>query len=137
MSEKNIATHQTGRIPRAFIDDLMARTDLVDMINSRVPLRKNGANFIACCPFHDEKTPSFTVSPSKQIYHCFGCGVSGNAIGFLMEFERLEFVEAIESLAKYHSLEVPYEGTTNKNTPRETFAHLYQTLELVNQFYQL
>lgn len=136
MSEKNIASTHNGRIPRAFIDELMVRTDLVDLINLRVPLRKNGANFVACCPFHEEKTPSFTVSPTKQIYHCFGCSVSGNALGFLMAYDRLEFVDAVEALAKYHSLEVPYENTTNKNIPRESFAHLYQTLELVNQYYQ-
>src|SRR5450432_572252 len=123
-------------IPNDFIQTLLARVDIVGVIDAYVPLKKAGANFAACCPFHEEKSPSFTVSPSKQIYHCFGCGVSGNALGFLMAYDRLEFVDAVESLAKHHSLEVPYEGTTNKGTPRETFAHLYQTLEMVNQFYQ-
>ena len=136
MSDKNSANPHTGRIPRSFIDDLLARTDLVDLINSRVPLRKSGANHVACCPFHDEKSPSFTVSPSKQIYHCFGCGVSGNALGFLMAYERLEFVDAVESLAKYNSVEVPYEGGSHKSVARESYQQLYQTMELANQFYQ-
>lgn len=136
MSDKKSSPAHLGRIPRAFIDDLLARTDIVDLINSRLPLRKAGANFVACCPFHDEKTPSFTVSPSKQIYHCFGCAVSGNALGFIMAYERLEFIDAVESLAKYHSLDVPYEGNINKNYSRDSNKHLYHTLELVNQFYQ-
>ncbi|WP_137165844.1 DNA primase [Salinimonas lutimaris] len=98
-----------GKIPRDFIDDLLARTDVVDIVDSRVKLKKAGKNYQACCPFHNEKSPSFTVSQEKQFYHCFGCGAHGNAISFLMEFDRLEFVEAIEELARYHSLEVPRE----------------------------
>ncbi len=136
MSDKKSSPTHLGRIPRTFIDDLLARTDIVDLINSRVPLRKAGANFVACCPFHDEKTPSFTVSPTKQIYHCFGCAVSGNALGFMMSYERLEFIDAVESLAKYHSLDVPYEGNSHKNVLRQSNQPLYQTLELVNHFYQ-
>ncbi len=78
-----------GRIPPQFIDEVLARTDIVDVINGRVPLRKAGKDYQACCPFHDEKTPSFTVSREKQFYHCFGCGAHGSAIGFLMEYGRL------------------------------------------------
>ena len=87
-----------GRIPREFIDELLARLDVVEVINHRVPLKKAGKDFKACCPFHNEKTPSFTVSRPKQFYHCFGCGVSGTAITFLMEFEHLSFPEAVEEL---------------------------------------
>lgn len=99
----------SGRIPREFIDDIIARTDIVELIDGRVRLKKAGRNHQACCPFHDEKSPSFTVSQDKQFYHCFGCGAHGNVISFLMEFDRLEFPEAIEELAQYHSIEVPRE----------------------------
>ena len=98
-----------GKIPRDFIDDLLSRTDVVDIVDSRVKLKKAGKNYQACCPFHNEKTPSFTVSQDKQFYHCFGCGAHGNAISFIMEFDRLDFVEAIEELARLHGLEVPRE----------------------------
>ncbi|MGL4978435.1 MAG: CHC2 zinc finger domain-containing protein, partial [Plesiomonas sp.] len=98
-----------GQIPRAFIDDLLARTDIVDLVDARVKLKKQGKNYHACCPFHNEKSPSFTVSAEKQFYHCFGCGAHGNAIGFLMDFDRLEFVEAIEELASQHGLDIPRE----------------------------
>ena len=81
-----------GLIPQSFIDEVLDRTDIVDIISSRVQLKKAGKNYSACCPFHEEKTPSFTVTQEKQFYHCFGCGASGNAIGFLMEYERLEFI---------------------------------------------
>jgi DNA primase len=99
----------SGRIPREFIDDIIARTDIVELIDSRVRLKKAGRNHQACCPFHEEKSPSFTVSQDKQFYHCFGCGAHGNVISFLMEFDRLEFPEAIEELAQYHSIDVPRE----------------------------
>ena len=85
-----------GRIPRVFINDLLARTDIVDLIDARVKLKKQGKNFHACCPFHNEKTPSFTVNGEKQFYHCFGCGAHGNAIDFLMNYDKLEFVETPE-----------------------------------------
>ena len=84
-----------GHIPRSFIDDLLARVDIVDLVDPRVKLKKQGKNYGACCPFHNEKSPSFIVSPDRQTYHCFGCGVHGNAIDFMMEYERLEFVEAM------------------------------------------
>ena len=86
-------------IDRDFTVELLGRVDIVDLINRYVPLKKAGANEVACCPFHQEKTPSFTVSADKQFYHCFGCGAHGNAISFLMAYEQLEFVEAIEDLA--------------------------------------
>lgn len=99
----------SGRIPREFINDIIARSDIVELIDSRVRLKKAGRNHQACCPFHEEKSPSFTVSQDKQFYHCFGCGAHGNVITFLMEFDRLEFPEAVEELAQYHSIEVPRE----------------------------
>lgn len=98
-----------GRIPQQFIDELMARVDLVEVIDARVPLRKAGRDYMARCPFHDEKTPSFTVSPEKQFYHCFGCGAHGTAIGFLMEYERLDFVEAVQELAARVGMSLPQE----------------------------
>ena len=88
-----------GRIPQSFIDELTARADIVELIGSRVELKKAGREYRACCPFHNEKTPSFWVSPQKQFYHCFGCGAHGTALGFLMEYDKLSFPEAIEELA--------------------------------------
>ncbi len=106
-----------GMIPRQFIDDLLARADIVEVIDSRVPLKKAGKNYQACCPFHTEKSPSFSVSQDKQFYHCFGCGEHGNAISFLMEFERLEFPDAIEELASYYNMDVPREQ--NNRSPAQ------------------
>lgn len=102
-----------GRIPQEFLDQLLARTDLVEVINIRVPLRRAGRDFIACCPFHAEKTPSFSVSPQKQFYYCFGCGAHGTAISFLMSYERLEFLDAVEDLARLAGLELP--NTSGQN----------------------
>ncbi len=101
-----------GLIPQSFINDLIDRVDIVDVIDSRVTLKKAGKNYQARCPFHDEKTPSFSVSPDKQFYHCFGCGVSGTALTFLMEYERLEFVDAVEALARIAGVTVPREGSS-------------------------
>ncbi|BCX89734.1 DNA primase [Methylomarinovum tepidoasis] len=106
-----------GRIPQSFIDELLARVDIVDVINARVPLKKTGRNYVARCPFHDEKTPSFSVSPHKQFYYCFGCGASGSAIGFLMAYEHLSFPEAVETLAAQYGLTVPREGTDGEEDP--------------------
>lgn len=106
-----------GRIPAQFIDDLLARTDIVDLIGSRIQLRRAGSEFQARCPFHDERTPSFTVSPQKQFYHCFGCGAHGTAIGFLMEHDRLEFRDAIAELAERAGLAVPIEGELERGGP--------------------
>src|SRR3982075_562834 len=94
-------------IPQEFIQSLLGRVDIVDVVDRYVKLKKAGANFQACCPFHNEKTPSFTVSPSKQFYHCFGCGAHGNAIGFLMEYSGLAYPEAIRSLAETVGMPVP------------------------------
>lgn len=126
-----------GRIPRVFINDLLARTDIVDLIDARVKLKKQGKNYHACCPFHHEKTPSFTVNGDKQFYHCFGCGAHGNAIDFLMNFDRLEFVESIEELASMHGLEVPYEsggGTTPLE--RHQRQSLYELMGKLSDYYQ-
>lgn len=126
-----------GRIPRVFINDLLARTDIVNLIDERVKLKKQGKNFHACCPFHHEKTPSFTVNGDKQFYHCFGCGAHGNAIDFLMNYDRLEFVESIEELASMHSLEVPYEsGTGTTALERHQRQSLYELMGQLSEFYQ-
>lgn len=98
------------RIPQAFIDELLARADIVDLVGSRVTLKKQGREYSACCPFHAEKTPSFFVSPQKQFYHCFGCGAHGTAISFLMEYDNLDFIEAVEELARRAGMEVPRES---------------------------
>ena len=99
-----------ARIPQNFLDDLLARTDIVQLIDGRVPLKRQGSEYAACCPFHDEKSPSFTVSPTKQFYHCFGCGAHGTAISFLMEYDRLEFRDAVDELAKLAGVEVPVDA---------------------------
>ncbi|EPC4489408.1 DNA primase [Serratia liquefaciens] len=126
-----------GRIPRVFINDLLARTDIVDLIDARVKLKKQGKNYHACCPFHHEKTPSFTVNGEKQFYHCFGCGAHGNAVDFLMNYDRLEFVETIEELATMHGLEVPYEaGSGPTQIERHQRQSLYQLMEQLSAFYQ-
>ncbi|MDH2925118.1 DNA primase [Nicoletella semolina] len=129
-----------GSIPRSFIDDLIARTDIVELINSRVKLKKAGRDYQACCPFHHEKSPSFTVSQSKQFYYCFGCGVHGNVLSFLMEYDKLEFPEAIEELAALHNLEVPRENVIapdgKKPISYKTRRNLYELLEAISQFYQ-
>ena len=128
-----------GKIPRDFIDDLLSRTDVVDVVDSRVKLKKAGKNYQACCPFHNEKSPSFTVSQDKQFYHCFGCGAHGNAISFIMEFDRLEFVEAIEELARYHGLEVPREKGSRPAMSEEKKQQQqddYAVMEQVARFFQ-
>jgi DNA primase len=131
-----------GHIPRSFIDDLLARVDIVDVIDPRVKLKKKGKNHGACCPFHNEKTPSFSVSQDKQFYHCFGCGVHGNAIDFMMEYERLDFVEAIEELASMMGLDVPREqrsGNNFSNAPqanKEEKRSLYDLLGNISNYYR-
>jgi DNA primase len=122
-----------GRIPDHFIDDLLARIDIVDLIESHLPLRKAGRDFQALCPFHGEKTPSFTISREKQFYHCFGCGVHGTAIGFLMNYRNLEFREAVEELAQIAGLEIPQEAR------RENVANtrdLFVVLEHARKHYE-
>ncbi len=126
-----------GRIPREFIDELIDRVDLVDLIGARVPLRKAGINYQARCPFHSEKTPSFNVSREKQFYHCFGCGAHGNAISFLMDYERQTFVEAVETLAESLGLEIPREVDGGERREREaSVLPLYQVQEQAAQFYE-
>ncbi|MBL8250658.1 MAG: DNA primase [Candidatus Competibacter sp.] len=112
-----------GRIPQEFFDQLLARVDLVELVNARVPLRRAGHEFVACCPFHAEKTPSFSVSPRKQFYHCFGCGAHGNAIGFLMAYERLEFLDAVEELARPLGLALPQHSGGEKGAPIKPLLH--------------
>ncbi|SHO55388.1 DNA primase [Vibrio quintilis] len=131
-----------GLIPRNFINDLLARLDIVDVIDARVKLKKKGKNYTACCPFHNEKTPSFSVSQEKQFYHCFGCGAHGNAIDFMMEYERLEFVEAIEELASSMGLDVPREQTSmspgqqqRPQANQKQKRSLYELLEQIAVFY--
>lgn len=122
-----------GRIPQSFINELLARVDLVDIIDSRLTLKKTGRNYSACCPFHNEKTPSFSVNPDKQFYYCFGCGASGNAITFIMEYEGQEFVSAIEDLAAFISLEVPREAYSIEH---KVDNQLFPLMEKAAEFYQ-
>ncbi len=124
-----------GRIPEKFIDELLARVDIVDVIDGRVPLKKAGKDYKACCPFHEEKTPSFTVSPDKQFYHCFGCGEHGTAIGFLMRYDRMSFPEAVRELASITGMPVPEEaGAASEGERRQ--ADLLELLKQANHFYQ-
>ena len=126
-----------GRIPQQFIDDLLNRVDIVEVVDSRVPLKKKGKEYSACCPFHSEKTPSFTVSQNKQFYHCFGCKASGSAIGFLMEYEHLSYPEAIEELARSQGIDVPYEGGQRPNpAAKKAQTDLYDLMDETDQFYQ-
>lgn len=124
-----------GRIPQSFIDDLLDRIDVVEVIDRRVPLKKSGKNFSACCPFHDEKTPSFSVNQEKQFYYCFGCGASGNAVGFLMDYERLDFPRAVENLADMAGLDVPREASAFKEEPQQK-RNLYTILEQAADYYR-
>ncbi|WP_121463134.1 DNA primase [Arsenophonus endosymbiont of Aleurodicus dispersus] len=125
------------QIPSTFINDLLARTDIVDLINNKVPLKKKGKNHQACCPFHNEKNPSFTVNSNKQFYHCFGCGAHGNAIDFIMNYDKLDFIETVEELATVHGLEIPCEpGNSSKKIERHQRQNLYQLMDNINQFYQ-
>ena len=121
-----------GQIPTQFIDDLLTRIDITDVIDARVPLKKAGRNLQACCPFHNEKTPSFTVSPEKQFYHCFGCGAHGTAIGFLMEYDQMSFPEAIHELAESVGMAVP---TTQALAPNPAKQNVYDLLDKVSQYY--
>ena len=126
-----------GRIPQRFLDDLLDRVDIVDVIDRRVKLKKTGKNFSACCPFHDEKTPSFSVNPEKQFYYCFGCGAGGNALSFVMDYEKFDFPQAVENLAGSAGLEVPKEevkpGTA---APVDSNKPLLNILERATQFYE-
>lgn len=121
-----------GKIPKQFIEDLLARVDIIQVIDQRVPLRKAGHEYKACCPFHAEKTPSFTVSPSKQFFHCFGCGAHGTALGFVMDFDRLDFLEAVGELAESVGLEVPREAGIERSP---NLLPVYDMLNRAAQFY--
>jgi DNA primase len=122
-----------GRIPQTFIDEIVARTDIVEVIGARVALKKSGREFKACCPFHGEKTPSFWVSPDKQFYHCFGCGAHGTVVGFLMQYEKLEFPEAIEDLAARAGLEIPREARAQRDPGS---GDLYELMSRAAQFFE-
>ena len=126
----------SGRVPRAFIDDLLNRVDIVEVIDARLPLKKKGREYWACCPFHGEKTASFSVSSVKQFYHCFGCQKSGNALGFLMDYDHMEFVEAIETLAQSLGIEVPYEQGNAPPRPAQGLDAMYQAMEQSAEYYQ-
>jgi len=121
----------SNRLPEQFVDEVLARTDIVEVISARVPLKKAGREWRACCPFHDEKSPSFYVSPIKQFYHCFGCGAHGTAVGFLMQFDRLGFVDALEDLAKQVGIELP----KGAQSPRDDSSPLYEVLEQAARFF--
>lgn len=132
---------QGGSIPRSFIETLLARADVVQVINQRVPLKKAGTSYKACCPFHDEKSPSFNVSPTKQFYHCFGCGASGDALKFLMEYDGLSFVEAVEALAAQYGMVVPREQRSPaqqkaQQIKQEKQRDLYDVMHLAAKFYR-
>jgi DNA primase len=130
-----------GRIPSAFIDELINRVDIVEVIDSRVPLKKAGREYEACCPFHNEKTPSFKVNPQKQFYHCFGCKAGGSAITFLMEYDHLDFVEAVEELAKMAGVEVPREQGSGFNpqqhqVQKQARTNLYDLMAQCDRYYR-
>ncbi len=122
-----------ARIPDSFIDDLLARSDIVEVVGARVPLKKQGREYSARCPFHDERSPSFTVSPTKQFYHCFGCGAHGTAISFLMNYDRLEFLDAVEELAKRVGMEIPRDAAQKPANP-ETQS-LFNALDAAQRFF--
>ena len=124
-----------ARLPQAIIDQVLDRTDIVDVVDRRVKLKKTGKNYSACCPFHQEKTPSFSVNPEKQFYYCFGCGAGGNALGFVMDYERMEFREAIESLAQAAGMELPAEE--NDSAPQvDHHKPLYEAMEKATRLYE-
>ncbi len=122
-----------GRIPQSFIDEVVARSDIVEIIGARVPLKKAGREFKACCPFHNEKSPSFWVSPDKQFYHCFGCGAHGTAIGFLMQYEKMEFVDAVADLAQRAGLEIPREAIKAADSGG---ADLHEIMARISRFFE-
>ncbi len=124
-----------GRIPQSFIDDLLNRIDIVEVIDARVPLKKTGRDYSACCPFHNEKTPSFTVSQTKQFFHCFGCGAHGSAIGFLMDYDHLEFPEAVEELARMAGVDMPREAAP-AGQRQETAYDYHALLDRADRFFR-
>ena len=125
-----------ARLPQAFIDQVLDRTDIVDVVDRRVKLKKTGKNYSACCPFHQEKTPSFSVNPDKQFYYCFGCGAGGNALGFIMDYERLEFREAMEQLAHSAGMELPPDEEVGGAPKIDTQKPLYEAMEKATKYYE-
>jgi DNA primase len=123
-------------IPKSFIQDLLNRLDIVDVIGRYLPLKKAGANYVACCPFHNEKSPSFTVSPSKQFYHCFGCGAHGTAIGFVMEHGGIGFVDAVEELARSIGVTVPREASGPGRAQPKAGPDLYELMQTASRYYR-
>ena len=133
-------------IPQSFIQDLLNRIDIVDVIEGHVPLKKAGANYIACCPFHGEKTPSFTVSPTKQFYHCFGCGAHGTAVSFMMEYIGMDFIEAMNDLASRVGIQVPapekkeHGGTSGFRASGEnkesSSQNMFEAMSTITKFYK-
>ena len=133
----NASGSARGNIPRAFIDDLLHRADIVQVIQQRLPLKKAGANYKACCPFHSEKTPSFNVNPQKQFYHCFGCGASGDVLKFIMAYDGLSFVEAVEQLAGFYGMEVPFEKPSEQALEQQKQQQtLYDVMHQVTKYYR-
>ena len=125
-----------GLIPQSFIDDLLHRSDIVEVVNKRVALKKSGKNYQACCPFHNEKTPSFSLQPERQFYYCFGCGAGGNAIGFVMNFDHVDFPQAVEILARDAGLEVPREESKAESRRQSEHAEIFKALDKASKFYQ-
>src|SRR5688572_2337082 len=123
-------------IPQSFIQDLLGRVDIVDVVDRHVKLKRAGANYVACCPFHAEKSPSFTVSPSKQFYHCFGCGAHGTAISFVMEYSGLGFIDAVKDLAHTVGMKVPENVSERSQQRAEQASDLYSVLLSAAQFYR-
>src|SRR5580692_2968827 len=124
----------TGRIPQPFIDEVVARSDIVEVIGARVALKKSGREYKACCPFHAEKSPSFWVSPEKQFYHCFGCGAHGTVVGFLMQYEKLGFLDAVADLAQRAGLELPREALGARDTAGG--GDLYDLMTRASRFFE-
>jgi DNA primase len=123
-------------IPQSFVQELLSRVDIVDVIERYLPLKKSGANYFACCPFHGEKSASFSVSPSKQFYHCFGCGVHGSAVGFLMEYSGLGFVDAVKELAAQVGLQVPDDGRSVSPAQNDASEKLHEAMAVAARLYQ-
>lgn len=124
-----------GKIPQSFIDDLLARTDIVDIIDARITLKKTGKNYSGLCPFHKEKSPSFSVSPDKQFYYCFGCGAGGNAISFITDYENIPFPQAIEDLAKQAGLEIPKDDSYQQKN-QQVYQAQFKMLDLACAFFE-
>ena len=124
-----------GRIPQSFIEDLIDRVDIIDLVSSRLEIKKAGKNHVACCPFHQEKSPSFTIAQDKQFYYCFGCGATGNVLKFVMEFDHLDFLPAVEVLAKHAGVTIPELDTPNRKEDRSK-REIYSILSDCDRFFR-